>query len=484
MGISRKRVGGPALAHGVVAWRRLRAGSTLRRVRRDVNRRGATNTRRRARVRAAARAAALLLALLLALTRAASLVAAQAAADSVATREVAPGVTLRRVARPTGPWVLHVLEVDLRRRELDVRAVRACDRLSGRERPSAVARRLRAEGTDVVAVLNADFFDLEGGTGENENNLVVDGELVKGVEVTESPFDTFDNVHTQFAVTAAGTPLLERFRLAGIVRTPRGRWPLGAVNAAPAPGTLALLTRWADSTTRAVVSRAERGPMASVPLARLAARGDTVRYRVLAPSRRAGAPSAGWDAFLVGAGAVRRVFARLRAGDRVTVVARLTPDRGALRTLVGGWPRIVRAGVNVAGAADSAEGTFPRFSARRHPRSAVGFSRDSSTLYLVAVDGRRQSSVGMTLAELADAMIALGTFDALNLDGGGSTALVVGDSVVNAPSDSTGERPVGDVLVVTRRPVASADAPAPRHVPARERPASCVVAGNRDPDRQ
>ena len=57
----------------------------------------------------------------------------------------------------------------------------------------------------------------------------------------------------------------------------------------------------------------------------------------------------------------------------------------------------------------------------------------------------------MTLEELADAMIALGAHDAMNLDGGGSTALVVRDSIVNTPSDANGERPVGNVVAITRR---------------------------------
>jgi hypothetical protein len=45
-------------------------------------------------------------------------------------------------------------------------------------------------------------------------------------------------------------------------------------------------------------------------------------------------------------------------------------------------------------------------------------------------------------------MRTLGAVDAINLDGGGSTTMTVGDQVVNQPSDSTGERPVGDALVL------------------------------------
>jgi exopolysaccharide biosynthesis protein len=57
----------------------------------------------------------------------------------------------------------------------------------------------------------------------------------------------------------------------------------------------------------------------------------------------------------------------------------------------------------------------------------------------------------MTLAELAEAARALGLWEAMNLDGGGSATMVVGRRLVNVPSDSVGERTVGNAIVVTRR---------------------------------
>lgn len=398
-------------------------------------------------------------------------------ADSVTVRPVAPGVALRRVVRPAGPWVLSVLEVDLRRPEIEVRGVRACDHLLGRERPSAIARRMRQEGEDVVGVLNADFFDLRGGTGATESNVVIDGEIVKAVTTTESPFDAFDNVHTQFGITATGAPVIDRFSLTAVVRTPSGEWPLAAINAR-APGALALLTRWFDTLA---LRLQPRDTSAHVALLKVGGRGDTARYRVEStPVRERPVAPSDKTAVLVARGEALPVVERLRPGDRVEIVTKLVPDRGPLRTVVGGWPRIVDAGRNVALAADSVEGTIPRFSRARHPRSALGISRDSSTLYLVAVDGRQQTSVGMTLEELADAMIAMGAYEAMNLDGGGSTALVVRDSIVNTPSDTSGERPVGNVVAITRRRAARAD---PEH---RVGPrtsgsvASCVLPPPRD----
>lgn len=77
---------------------------------------------------------------------------------------------------------------------------------------------------------------------------------------------------------------------------------------------------------------------------------------------------------------------------------------------------------------------------KRHPRTAIGASADGRTAYVVAIDGRTQSSVGVTLPELADYMISIGAANAINLDGGGSTAFIYtpeGEStpLTNKPSD-------------------------------------------------
>jgi len=57
----------------------------------------------------------------------------------------------------------------------------------------------------------------------------------------------------------------------------------------------------------------------------------------------------------------------------------------------------------------------------------------------------------MTLAELASLLIELGAVEAVNMDGGGSTAMVIRGRVVNSPSDLSGERAVGDALLVFLR---------------------------------
>ena len=70
----------------------------------------------------------------------------------------------------------------------------------------------------------------------------------------------------------------------------------------------------------------------------------------------------------------------------------------------------------------------------------------------VVVDGRQPGhSVGMSLPELTALSRRLGLVDALNLDGGGSTTMVVKGAVVNRPSDPLGPRPVSDAIVVLSR---------------------------------
>jgi len=76
------------------------------------------------------------------------------------------------------------------------------------------------------------------------------------------------------------------------------------------------------------------------------------------------------------------------------------------------------------------------------------------------VDGRKSTSVGMTLYQFAKYMRSLGAVYAMNLDGGGSATMwIKGMGVVSDPSDSSGERPVTNALVVL--PGGDADEPSP-----------------------
>ncbi len=91
---------------------------------------------------------------------------------------------------------------------------------------------------------------------------------------------------------------------------------------------------------------------------------------------------------------------------------KLYPLDGVSRA-VGGFHIALKDGENL-GSADA-----------RHPRSVIGLSRDSGFLYFAAFDGRQPEYAGVTTQEIGLWMSWLGATDALNMDGGGSTALVL-----------------------------------------------------------
>jgi hypothetical protein len=86
----------------------------------------------------------------------------------------------------------------------------------------------------------------------------------------------------------------------------------------------------------------------------------------------------------------------------------------------------------------------------RHPRTLIGTDR-RGYVWLVAIDGRQDHSVGMTFAELIGLCARLDLVNALNLDGGGATTMVVKGGIVNKPSDAAGPRPVSDAILVRAR---------------------------------
>lgn len=82
------------------------------------------------------------------------------------------------------------------------------------------------------------------------------------------------------------------------------------------------------------------------------------------------------------------------------------------------------------------------------PRSAIGVKRDGSLILLTA-DGRQKgTSEGATLTELADIMLKFGAYDAMNLDGGSSTQMVLKNKLVNMPSNKVGARVTNAIVVV------------------------------------
>jgi phosphodiester glycosidase len=148
--------------------------------------------------------------------------------------------------------------------------------------------------------------------------------------------------------------------------------------------------------------------------------------------------------------------------DRVTT-EETSPGTPGYRTRLGSSPKdwararnaVSGAGLLVLDGRDITDWTEEALSAAfdttRHPRTMIGVDANEA-VWLVTVDGRQPAlSLGMTFKELQALSHRLGLRSALNLDGGGSTTMVVRGYIVNHPSDDTGPRKVSDAILVFPR---------------------------------
>ena len=86
--------------------------------------------------------------------------------------------------------------------------------------------------------------------------------------------------------------------------------------------------------------------------------------------------------------------------------------------------------------------------ADKHPRTAIGYTRDG-TMIILAIQGRMKGlAEGATLPQMAKIMVDLGCVEAMNLDGGGSSCMLINGKETIKPSDPNGQRPVPAVLVI------------------------------------
>ena len=150
---------------------------------------------------------------------------------------------------------------------------------------------------------------------------------------------------------------------------------------------------------------------------------------------------------------------RARPGTRMKVKTKVFSDGRYLPLqsqvgIINGGPRLLQGGnTHITAFAEGFHWEenpefYYRFGIYRNPRTLAGTTSEGDIL-LVTVDGRQPGfSVGLNFKESAELMKALGATDAVNLDGGGSTTMTVHQQMVNQPSDATGERPIGDAILV------------------------------------
>jgi hypothetical protein len=387
----------------------------------------------------------------------------QTAAQGAASKVQAAGYSARTWysgwdggSSVSGQWTVNVLTVDPRPFRGRLGATFGPD-LENRETTTALSR-----WSGAVAAVNGGFFVLDpasGAPGDPAGAGVYDG-LLESETVGQRPVLALDRNgrHTQVVrpewrgslrTELEQLPLDGLNRVPGLIRNCGGdatdtptQLPLHDVTCRDADELVAFSTAFGPTTPA--------GPGAEVVLDRTG--------RVVSVSPNRGVALAPGQQSVQGIGALAEKVAALKPGQHVGLDLRLTSSEGGNlvrpgTSLVNGGPQLLSDGaVHITQAQDGmVHPGDPSFAygwvLQRNPRTFAGVDQQGRTL-LVTVDGRQPDQLGLSIPETAAVAQALGLDDALNLDGGGSTAMAVRGQLTNQPSDATGERPVGDAIYV------------------------------------
>ncbi|MET8767166.1 phosphodiester glycosidase family protein [Streptomyces sp. NPDC004658] len=361
-------------------------------------------------------------------------------------RRLAPGVTYRQfdIDGAAGTARAHLVTVDLADPHVHV------DLLY----PGAVAARATvsrlADSAGAVAGVNGDFFNITEtqhpgveATGAPVGPAVADGRVLKAAVPKGQRFGPAlppgTTTRDVFGVGTDRRARLDRLSLSGSVGTPEGQLPLKGLNqyALPVDSVGAFTSRWGSaSRVRAVCGTdTARAAPCSEDTYEVKVRGG----KVVSASEAPGGGSIPADTtVLVGREEGARQLRKLSVGDPVDVTHTLVASSSGVpyAFAIGGFP-ILRDGSPLSGLDDSTSAV----------RTAVGYKGGGRQMLLLALDGSAHYRGGLTVAEEAQTMRALGATAAFNLDGGGSTELVARDAddagvtVRNHPSGGA-ERPV------------------------------------------
>ncbi len=319
----------------------------------------------------------------------------------------------QRRGSAAGPLIVNYLKARITDPDIEFSSVLARDEVFERELVSSMADRSQA-----IAAVNGAYFAPD---GRPLGVLAIDGQLVSEPFAKRTAIGLGKNTVVMGSVDSNG-----------FVETAHGRMDITGMNRPRMQDDLIVYTSHYGSATETNVYGLDvlvrNGRVEAVQEGSMDIPEDGV--------------------VLSGHGAGRDFLMGLQPGDEADWHVALEPnwfDEG-ITEIIGGGPRIVKDGeVYISGEIERFQRDITR---GRAPRTALGITEDDRLL-IVTVNGRNPNiSVGMTLEELADLMLELGAVDAMNLDGGGSTTMIVRNRILNIPSDGV-ERKVSNALVIS-----------------------------------
>lgn len=356
-------------------------------------------------------------------------------------QSIAPGVDLFRVANPSltttqEPVALYLLRLDLDR--VSIESALSNEEVMDAERVDAIAQRHHA-----IAAINAGFFNVK--NGEPVSVLKIGGELVSDTSLTRAvmainmaprgrqAFD-FDQASVKVAAHFKAEAQPVTVAIDGVDTTrERGKVMLYTPRYHTDTDTAGNGTEWVLSGKPLKVTDIRRD-LGKTPIPR---DGVVLSFGGLDPPAPLDWLSPGTE---------------VTFSDTWKILNGTPVERfESARDVINGAGLLKRHGTAMSNWLASENLQPATFTDVRHPRTLLGIDRHGA-MWLVAIDGRQPGySVGMTFAELMALCERLDLSDALNLDGGGSTTMVVNGAIVNKPSDATGPRPVSDAILVMAR---------------------------------
>jgi hypothetical protein len=344
--------------------------------------------------------------------------------------QLMPGVTYQRKLQWTGagPAVTYVINAPRPGGLYSLTPLLSNNTILGRETVSSMERRVAGQMTTVG--VNGDFFNWQNGWPS--------GVLMQGRVLQHHPAEN----RSALGVDATGMLHVDR---EPFVASWRGLslldHPIAQLNEPPRGNATALFTPAWGAATPALKGVAV--VLEPFPAATLFTDLPGTVTRIVTDSSVA-IPRGG--AILVARGnAAADLQTDAAVGSQITVRLALSRDWSSVTDAVGGGPALVQNGKPIARSGESltADQLYGR-----NPRTSIGQRADGS-LVIVAADGRRRGwSVGVSNWDLALALARYGCVTGVALDSGGSTTVAFDGRVLNRPSDPTGERPVGEALVV------------------------------------
>jgi len=340
---------------------------------------------------------------------------------------VGPGTTFTYIDARSPNLRITALKIDISLPENRITTVLANDRLSlGNELVRNMSTRNTGNGHLVIGALNGDYF------GSGPYGKLADGQIIGG----EYVFGGYRN-RSSFGMTADGLPVVDILNFNGELRlADESTFRILRLNREQANNALVLYNYYTGNATRSDNTSTEW---------RLRPLGDIttnapVLFEVTAVQRHQGNMTIGPDDYvLTGTGAIADdLYETLEIDDQVHITMKVVPTRHdelaekQIAELMGGGPRLLTNGVHSTDEFVGFEGFGQNHSGERHPRTGVGFNKDSTLVIFVVVDGRQHFSRGATMQEMATIMQGLGAWNAVNLDGGGSSTLVVRDENKNS----------------------------------------------------